>query len=184
MTGGNPAAPKASGLSNNQPAYANSVIGDDQQNALGQLAQSIILDTDGTVSGSVNGKLIDVAAPKFPVDVRLATVRLFIGTTFGHDQSEWLPDALAKTELGILQRLMPVMPKSDGSALPNSPPDPEALSPELKSWASDELAVLKALMSLSNQKGSGKVGGGDVTNQLLGASMLGIPWEQVDGWQN
>lgn len=123
--------------------WAPYVVQDDWQDGLGKLAEQLATDSEGELEGSVDGNAVKVPVAKFPLEARLAAMRLFNGKVFGGRTAEnWMKAQDAAVTAALVARLAPVLKvdPASGKAEPVG-----KLSKNLEDWAKRELAVLVAL---------------------------------------
>ncbi|WP_158998645.1 zinc-dependent metalloprotease [Pigmentibacter ruber] len=148
--------------------YADNIVKEEWKSALEKISEQIITDVNGNLNGSIEGKEITVPKPKFIIDTRLAAARLFSNKIF--NKEDWLSDTQSKVLATIENRVLQVIGKETEQLKITSPTQSnqqsiiiallnqkfssipsikgKKLSPELKEWMLDELAVLTALKEL------------------------------------
>jgi hypothetical protein len=126
------------------------------QSALGALAYDMLLGEDGSITGTVEGKSVSVAAPAFREDVRLASVRLLSPVVFG--TPSWLEHERTSLQKELRDRIQ-LVAKADRSLstlrLAGLYAGPEFVipidvSPDLRHWAETEMRLLDALRKVQD----------------------------------
>jgi hypothetical protein len=125
-------------------AYNKAVAEDSWQSALEALATQLATESEGEVEGTVDGNPVKVPAPRFPLEPRVAAMRLLSPKVFSRTKDAWQKDARQKLADALTARLAPVLKLADGNP-DNASPAGKQVSPELQDWARQELAVAKAL---------------------------------------
>ena len=165
--------------------FASGIASESWQEPLGKIANQILTETDGEVTGTLDQEQKSVPKPKFLPDVRLAAVRLFSKEIF--KKEEWLTKAFTETSETLRERMLllasipahssKVITIADGiqgtfqttsSGLPSI--EGKRLSPELKIWFQTELAILKALKEMDVATPDSMAS----ANEALARSMLGL----------
>ena len=124
--------------------WAPYVVQDDWQPGLAALGTQLATESEGETEGTVDGNTVKVPNARFPIEARLAAMRLYSGKVFGARKDAWMKDQETALAKAMADRLAPVL-KVDPSNPEKSEPAGKVISKELLDWAKKELAVLLAL---------------------------------------
>ncbi len=128
--------------SDSQKFFEKSVVQDSWQNGLQAIAEQLATGSETELEGTVDGNAVKVPAPLFPLEARVAAMRLFAPKVFGRTPETWLRDAHAQLLQSMITRMSPVLKVLDDG---KTEPSGKTISKELQEWAKQELAVLTAL---------------------------------------
>jgi len=128
--------------------WAPYVVQDSWQAPIATIGEQMALDSEGEISGTIDGNVVVVPAPKFSMEVRMAAMRLYSPKVFGgRSPPEWLAESEEKLTKAMIERLAPVLKVSETGQVQ---PAGKVISKELKEWATKEMAVLNAMKTSRN----------------------------------